>query len=372
MISITDKYNCCGCSACAQRCPEQCIIMQEDVEGFIYPHIDADACINCGICEKVCPVLNQSAEHKPKECYAAKNPDEEMRDKSSSGGIFTPIAVSIIKDGGIIFGAKYNAEWEVIHASAQTLNEIDVFRGSKYVQSRIGTTFTEVERYLKEGRKVLFSGTPCQIAGLHKFLRKKYDTLCTVDVVCHGTPSPMIWRDYVKHLQMNGVKGIRMKDKSTGWRNYSFTLIDENGKPTFTERASTNKFLMAFTRNLTLRPSCFKCPAKAGKSGSDITLADFWGIEKLIPQIDDNKGTSFICANTSKGESILKSLNIELTTVCYDTSVPYNPCIYQSTSEPPNRTCFWKEYQQQGIQALLALQPKKQNIVKRIIKHIIR
>ena len=164
MINIIDKHNCCGCSACAQRCPKQCITMQEDDEGFLYPLVDANICIDCGLCEKICPVLNQPQERKPLACYAAKNPDEMVRAKSSSGGIFTPLATAIIKEGGVVFGAKYNDNWEVVHASAQTLQEIDAFRGSKYVQSATGTVFIEAEKYLKQGRKVMFSGTPCQIA----------------------------------------------------------------------------------------------------------------------------------------------------------------------------------------------------------------
>lgn len=372
MIKRVDKQNCCGCSACAQQCPIQCITMQEDSEGFLYPSVDLGTCIECRLCEKVCPVLNQADEHKPLVCYAAKNPNEEIRSTSSSGGIFLPIAEKIIREGGIVFGARFNNNWEVVHTSAEKMEDLKPFQGSKYVQSKIGTCYKDAERFLKEGRKVLFSGTPCQIAALHTFLRKQYDNLITVDVVCHGTPSPLVWRDYVSTLPMTGVEMIRMKDKSTGWRGYSFSLIDGNGKTTFTEKASVNKFLMAFSRNLTLRPSCFSCPAKSGKSQSDITLADYWGIEKMFPEMDDNKGTSFVCCNTERGKTVLSALNLQLTYANYETSIPFNSCIYKSTPEPEARNRFWMDYSKHGSKTLLALEPKGHSIIKRIIKRIFR
>lgn len=370
MINIIDRHNCCGCSACAQRCPRQCITMHEDEEGFLYPLLDANTCINCGVCETVCPVLNQSQEHKPLECYAAKNPNEDVRAKSSSGGIFLALAYSIIQEGGVVFGARYDKEWEVIHTSARTFEEIDAFRGSKYVQSKIGSTFKEAELYLKEGRKVLFSGTPCQIAALYKYLRKRYDNLLTIDVVCHGVPSPKVWRDYVATLPLAGVKEIRMKDKSTGWRAYSFSLIDSNGNISLSVRAAANKYLMAFTRNLILRPSCFACPAKSGKSQSDITLADYWGIEKLFPSMDDNKGTSFVCANTVKGILLLKKITLDMTVTDYETSIPFNTCLCQSTHEPDARIIFWEKYRKQGIKVLLNLPKREKSLMQRLIARI--
>lgn len=372
MIRITDKHKCCGCSACAQRCVKQSITMQEDEEGFLYPFVNTTTCIDCGLCEKVCPVLNQSYKRKPIECYAAKNPDEKVRSKSSSGGVFLPIATAIINEGGVVFGARYNDQWEVVHSYAESIDDLNVFHGSKYVQSVIGTTFIQVEQFLKKERKVLFSGTPCQIAGLKKFLCKEYDNLITVDVVCHGVPSPMVWRDYVFQLPMEGVVDICMKDKSTGWREYSFSLVKKNGRKSFSQRSCENKYLMAFSRNLTLRPSCFACPAKAGRSGSDITLADYWGIEKILPAMDDNKGTSFVCANTRKGDKLLRSLELQFANADYEVSIPYNSCIYQSTAEATNRFDFFVQYQQQGVQVLLTLKYEKQNLLKRIIKRLLK
>lgn len=172
MIQIIDKHNCCGCSACSSICPKHCITMQEDEEGFLYPQIDTVTCIDCGLCEKVCPYLNASETNEPIVSYAAKNTDEQVRSASSSGGIFTPIAENIIASGGIVYGACFNDQWEVQHAKAETKQKLSAFRRSKYVQSRIGTTYKEIETLLKDGRKVLFSGTPCQVAGLRLFFEK--------------------------------------------------------------------------------------------------------------------------------------------------------------------------------------------------------
>ena len=371
MITITDKHNCCGCSACVQACPKQCINFDEDEQGFRYPFVNKEFCIDCGLCEKVCPYLNQGEPKKPLEVYAAINFNEEIRKKSSSGGIFTILAETIIDEGGVAFGARFDKNWEVMHDYTETKEGLEVFRGSKYVQSRIGETYKQACKFLKVGRKVLFSGTSCQIAGLKNFLRKDFDNLLSVDVVCHGVLSPKIWREYlISTHNSSDLRAISMKDKSCGWRGYSYTFISSSGKNF--ERASVNKFQLGFIQNLTLRQSCFSCPAKAGKSGSDITLADYWGIEHIAPEMDDNKGTSFVCCNTEKGLFFLHNMELKLIETDYDKSVPYNSCITTSTHEPAQRATFWQSFSKSGISALLALKPAKQNIIKRIIKRLIR
>ncbi len=372
MINIIDKHNCCGCNACVQKCPKQCIFMYEDEEGFLYPKVDVGKCIDCHLCEKVCPCLNQEKTHEPLACYAVKNPNENIRNQSSSGGIFTAIAEKVIVEGGVVFGARFNEKWQVVHACAENTENLAAFRGSKYVQSKIGETFKQAETVLKVGRKVLFSGTPCQVSGLKHFLMKEYENLLTVEVVCHGVPSPKIWREYLESLNLTNIGSISHKDKSTGWRSYSFTIKDKEQKIIFTNRAGDNLYMMAFNRNLTLRPSCFLCPAKSGKSRADITLADYWGIEHFIPQIDDNKGTSFVCGNSEKGKALIKQLNFQFVQVDFHNSVPYNSCIVKSTEEPAERQLFWDDYKKQGILALLSLKKKKQNFIKRLIKRILR
>lgn len=371
MINITDKHNCCGCSACVQACPKQCISFDEDDKGFRYPLANKELCIGCGLCEKVCPCLNQSNPRKPLKVYAAINPNEEIRMKSSSGGIFTMLAEVIIDKGGVVFGARFDENWEVIHDYTETKDGLEAFRGSKYVQSRIGNTFIQARDFLEAGRKVLFSGTSCQIAGLKRFLRKDYDNLLTVEIVCHGVPSPLIWREYVSTIaSKDGIKSISLKDKSTGWRGYSISICT-HGR-IFSEKAGQNKYMLSFLQNLILRPSCFNCPAKAGRSQGDIALADFWGIEKLIPKMDDNRGTSFVCCNTEIGLDYFIRVKGISSPANYDESIPYNPVLTESTKKTENRKTFWDLYSILGIKALDAVKPVQINLLNRIIKRIIK
>lgn len=323
MIKIDSKEKCCGCWACVQRCPKHCITMVEDDEGFLYPKVDSSLCIDCSLCEKVCPVINQGEPRIPDMVYAAKNLNEEIRMVSSSGGIFTLLAEEIIAKGGVVFGARFNEEWDVVHDYTETIEGLSAFRGSKYVQSRVGKCYSQVEEFLKKGRKVLFSGTPCQIAGLKRFLRKEYDNLLTVDFVCHGVPSPGVWREYLKeeiarqcdgkntvlsHPVLNGrdarIESISFRNKSLGWKKYSFALTfsvsdghGEKNSVLLSEPLNKNIFLRGFLADLYLRPSCYACPSKSFKSGSDITIGDFWGVQHVMPEIDDDKGVSVVMVN---------------------------------------------------------------------------
>ena len=207
MIEIRDKHACCGCEACVQICPKQCISFEEDAEGFRYPSIDRTICIDCGLCEKVCPVLNQSVPMMPLVVYAAQNKNKEELLHSSSGGIFILLAKEILKKNGVVFGAKFDDKWNVVHAFAESEETVKAFMGSKYVQSRIGNTYSEAKKFLDSGRQVLFSGTPCQIVGLKRYLRKDYDNLLTVDIICHGVPSPKAWHRYLDEIKGYANKG---------------------------------------------------------------------------------------------------------------------------------------------------------------------
>ena len=366
MIDIKEKKNCCGCEACVQRCPKSCITMREDNEGFLYPEVDKNICIDCGLCEKVCPVINQAEERKPLAVYAAKHKDEQIRMASSSGGAFTAIAESVIDEGGVVFGAKFNQDWDVVHSYTETKEGLGAFRGSKYVQSRIGESYKEAEGFLKAGRKVLFSGTPCQIAGLKRFLRKEYDNLLTVDFICHGVPSPGVWREYLKeetarqcgeknsvlqrpiHERNALIEGISFRDKRLGWKKFSFVLAlsTTNGSGAkntvlLSEPLNKNIFLRGFLADLYLRPSCHACPSKSFKSRSDITIGDFWGVQNVMPEIDDDKGVSVVMVNSEKAGTLVEKILIEKFFVKYDDVLPYNRAIELSTKYTIKRDSFF-------------------------------
>lgn len=378
MIHIIDKHNCCGCAACVQACPKQCISFDEDEQGFRYPLVDESVCIDCGLCEKVCPVIHQAVAKKPLNVYAAQNPNEEIRLKSSSGGIFTMLAESVIEEGGVVFGAQFDKNWEVEHTYTESKEGLAAFRGSKYLQSRTGETYKQARDFLKAGRKVLYSGTSCQIAGLKKFLRKEYENLITVDVVCHGAPSPLVWRTYLDEFKkcpkgiagknsvcssindMPVITGISFRDKSTGWKKYGFVLMGKSAfkadKNTVLSSVNTeekhdvlihetldkNLFMQVFLKNLCLRPSCSTCPAKSGKCGSDITLADYWGIDNFYPEWDDNKGTSLILINTTLGEKMFSKLCVNSIQTTYRQCIIGNPCIEHSVVETKYSSEFWE------------------------------
>lgn len=345
MIDVIDKSKCCGCAACVQRCPRQCITMHSDKEGFLYPKVDIVKCTDCGLCEKVCPVLNVSKARLPQKVYAAKNRDEVVRCQSSSGGVFTILAEKTINAGGVVFGVMFNENWEVVHSYTETIEGLAAFRGSKYVQSIIGNSYKQVEVFLKQGREVLFSGTPCQIAGLKRFLRKEYDNLLTVECVCHGVPSPLVWHEYLNDIKTKNntdkILDVKFRVKSAGWKKYSVSLKYSNKQGTCQDDSILyykNPYMQAFLRDFILRPSCYSCPAKAGRSGADIALADFWGIEKLMPHFDDDKGCSLVLDYTSRTD--YKS-RCEYMSADYDHAVKYNPAIVRSVAKPLNRAFFF-------------------------------
>lgn len=348
MLDLKKKSDCSGCSACKAVCPQKCIELVADTEGFLYPVIDKDRCINCGLCDKTCPVKHPPAKRSKDKikAFAAKNKDRPIRIKSSSGGVFSAIAERVITSGGVVVGASFDKDMKVVHKSAQTTAELVEFRGSKYVQSDMGDTFIEAKKFLDEGKLVLFSGTPCQISGLSAFLKKPYDNLILIDCICMGVPSPMVWDKYARFCEKEGkapISKVAFRDKKTGWKNYSISLEFEN-KQTHTKPHNDDLYMRGFSKLLFIRPACHDCKFKSFASSSDITLGDYWGVHTKFSDFDDDLGVSLILANTIKGLKEFNQIANELTVL--ETDIAHAEQTHRSMMEsiPPgnNRGKFYE------------------------------
>lgn len=362
MIQVSKKQDCCGCSACVQRCPRHCISMKEDAEGFLYPDVDMTQCIDCGICEKVCPWLNLHEKSKIQDVLGAKNIDRKERMESSSGGVFIALAKKVIENGGVVFGAVFNECWEVVHTYAENLKDVKSMMGSKYMQSRMENSYREAKGFLKRGRTVLFTGCPCQITGLHNYLGKEYHNLISVDFLCHGVPSPGVWRKYLTEVstsfpkEINGISldfstkitGIDFRNKQqSGWKNFYLTITGlSNGteKVLLSDKHKNNPFMKGFLGDLYLRPSCYNCKCKNGASHSDLTIADFWGINSIMPDFDDDKGVSLVLVNTDKGRNVLALCDLEIRKSTLDDARRFNGGFKETVIIPPKRDAFFYHY----------------------------
>lgn len=293
--------------------------MKEDKEGFLQPRIDSKGCINCHRCENSCPILHVEKQDPKIETIVnvAVNKDNDIRARSSSGGVFHALAKWIISQGGVVFGVRFNDKWEVVHDYAETMECLFPFMGSKYVQSRIGDTYRQAKGFLEKGRWVLYSGTPCQLGGLRSFLSKDYERLIQVDLICHGVPSPRVWRDYLNEdfPRADAFSRIAFRTKDNGWHGEYGMVIEEirGGKMISHRFSNNNPFLFGFLFNYFLRPSCYHCEFKTIARNSDITLADAWGIEHYAPEMDDNNGTSLLLVHSLKGRVILDALQRSIT-----------------------------------------------------------
>ena len=312
-ITLASKDECTGCSACVSACPKNCISMREDKEGFLQPQIDHSECIKCHKCEHTCPVLNKGsiANVVETKAFAAINKDDAVRKESSSGGVFFALAKWVIDREGVVFGARWNDSWEVVHDFAETLEGVKAFMKSKYVQSRIGDTYLQAKSFLDAGRWVLFSGTPCQLAGLRAFLGKEYERLLQVDLICHGVPSPGVWRKYLEsYFSKEKIQSINMREKEMGWDK--FRLHIATNREEHVEDRMSNPYFHGFLIDALHRNSCYQCIFRHYHRATDITIADYWGVKRECPEMYDNKGTSIIFCHTDKAYSLLEELDNEV------------------------------------------------------------
>lgn len=351
MINIKTPADCCGCTACASICPHDAITMKPDALGFLYPDVDDSKCIDCGLCEKVCAFndnYDTSLNLDKPLAYGARHKDMKEIETSRSGAAFIAISDYILEQGGVVYGAGYTDHFRVVHKRATTKEERDEFKGSKYVQSDMCGVFRQVKKDLRDGLIVLFSGTPCQTSGLNSYVGKKLrENLYLVDIVCHGVPSPFVWRDYLAYLekkQGSPIVWVNFRDKQKyGWAAHheTFKFKTEGGKMSF-------KYL--FYKHIMFRKSCGKCHFTNLKRPSDITIADFWGWEKTDPRFnEDDKGCSLVLLNTEKGRKLFEAVKKQLNTI----PVELQDCIQPNMQRPSvideKRDQFEREYAKHGF-----------------------
>ena len=374
MIDIKTKNDCSGCGACRDICPVGAINLVADDEGFLYPRIHTEECIKCGKCDRICPINNRRKEvvncHRM-IAYAAQTKDEYIRQNSSSGGIFTEIASYIINNGGVVFGAAFDETFKVIHIGVENIADLDRLRGSKYVQSEIGNTYVQAKTHLESGRMVLFTGTPCQIAGLYSYLGKNYDSLYTQDIICHGVPSPMIWKKYIEFREKKAAAKLRrtfFRHKKYGWKMFSVQFEFTNCTE-YIQILSEDLYMRSFLRNLTLRPSCYSCAFKTKQRPSDFTLADFWGIDKMMPDFHDDIGVSLVITQTEKGKKLFNSISKETIFVEADLAIAakHNTAIVESVQLNEERKTFFRKLKKGSYKAAHNVAKRKHfaNVVRR-------
>lgn len=360
MINIIDKERCCGCGACLEICPKQCIQFAEDEEGFMYPQVDKTKCIECNLCEKVCPITSKyNNVNICSEAYGAYSCNYDERILSSSGGIFSVLASNVLDKEGVVCGAAYDEEWNVSHILVETKEQLKRLRGSKYTQSLNKGIYSLIKKKLNDGRIVLYSGTACQVAGLKKYLQKDYENLITVDILCHGVPTPKLWKKYLEEMQFlkkSRIKEIDLRNKETGWKEYSIKICFDNNEQ-INEKFDENYYMKMFLGNLCLRPSCHDCQYKDIEHPSDITIGDYWGIEKQFPEMDDNKGISIIKINTCKGKKIFAEISSKLVYKKVDIEVALPPTAdsRKSVVRHSNREKFFQQIDKKSMEQLVKL-----------------
>lgn len=376
MIRIVHKKDCCGCTACVSVCAHHCITMHEDAEGFKYPQVDTAACVDCGLCEKVCPILHPESDKNILQVIAAKNKDEVVRKESSSGGVFSILAEAFIEDGGVVVGCAMNKELQAVHVFCETKEELIRLRSSKYVQSDIEGIFPQVRQLLRDGRKVLFSGTPCQVAGLRKFLMKQFDNLFCIDLLCHGVPSPKLFRDYKEMMEKNydsKAVSVNFRCKRKEWKRLYIELKFANGKEYF-KSATFDPYMQLFLGNQSQRSSCFHCPFTSPHRQGDISLGDFWGMGRTLPKFDDDKGISMILINTDKGLELYRHIEDDMISfnTNFEQAVSGNQVLAENILGEDRRNLFYADYVENGLFYAMKKHTQHYSQYKQVFVNIMR
>lgn len=356
MKTICKKELCTACTACFNICPKHCIRMESDTEGFLYPVIDEVQCINCKLCEKACPILNEQYKNNSNVTYGVINKNNIERQASSSGGYFPLVAKYVIDNGGVVIGSSFDKDFNLEHIIVDNLEELYKLQGSKYVQSQLDDIFFKAKNYLESGKLVLFTGTPCQIAGLYSFLNRDYENLIMQDIICHGVPSPLVWKKYLTyHKEKNNKKitNIKFRYKDESWYRYKIYIEFDNGEK-YEKFYQEDTYMNLYLRDYSIRPSCYQCKSKRIPRVSDYTLGDFWGVDKVLPSMYDDKGTSLVIINSEVGKRLIESLKDEIIMEEVDTSeaLLHNPSAQYSAKQPKNRELFFQKLEDYNFQGL--------------------
>lgn len=366
MIDQKIGFKCTGCTACKNVCPKNAIRMDADKEGFLYPRVQYDICVKCGLCIKKCPIIqgaNGEAYNQP-DVYAAWNLDQEIRINSTSGGIFSALAKSFILNKGIVVGACYDENFTIKHIVIKKEEEIERLRQSKYAQSNLGDILKEVRKYLVAGKMVLFCGTPCQSAGLQNYLEKEYSNLFCCDFICRGVISPAVYKKFLEDMgkRSNSIlTKVQFKNKDFGWNRFSTKLIFDDG--TVYQKDRNNDYYMRgyLKHNLYLRPSCHECYYKKIPRISDLSLGDFWGIGKYRDELDNDNGTSVILVNSYKGKQLLEWMKNDLYIEqrCLEDVLAGNMCLLKSAEKGQYRDYFFENMNRYSFDRLIEIIDEK-------------
>lgn len=375
IYSLQDKQQCSGCTACFAICPQRAIRMEPDSEGFLYPSLDENECINCHLCETVCPALdkNHSRENKVK-AYAAYSKNCATLNHSSSGGIFREIAEFVIQNKGVVYGAAFGDDHTVKHTAVERFEDLQLLQGSKYLQSDVNDCFIQAKQMLETGRLVLFTGTPCQVEGLKKYLKRDYDNLLTQDIVCHGVPSPLVWKKYIAEMEKNNhttISDVNFRDKKYGWHNFSLRIGLADGSE-YRKVFREDPFMRGFLDNVYLRLSCYACHYKTMNRISDFTLADFWGVQNVCPEIAHPKGASLVWLNTDKSKMIWEELKDRLIykKVDLEQAVRYNTAATSSVLMPKSRMRFFALLDANSVEAAVNAVLPREHAYKKIVRKV--
>lgn len=363
------KSKCCGCGACSEICPRKAIEMKADKEGFLYPEINQERCVGCRQCQDVCAFSSGEAQlsGNPLKAIVAYHKNPYIRIKSRSGAVFVAVSDYILKKKGVVYGAEFADDFSVRHGRAKNKTERDKFCGSKYVQSDTENTFMQVLGDLKEGRQVLYSGTACQIAGLKQFLEKKgvvfpTDKLITVDIVCHGVMSPLLWKKNLEEMSeciKGSIDTVQFRDKQFGWDSHIETYSSNQ------EKLQSKRYTSIFYSHNALRPSCYHCPYASVARGSDITLADAWGVKKVAPEWDSTKGISLVLVNTDNGMRLIDNVSENIIMKEVALSKMLQPNLLGPTKQPNSRNEFWKLFETKGYTYVANQSEREQNSLTR-------